>query len=79
MESVTAVATGAPPSASATSRYGSSPSVQSRTASPSSATAESFSDASSSRVVIFEAKLGAGVCVEINPALVLLKVRADNF
>src|ERR1700738_3477533 len=26
-----------------------------------------------------EAKLAAGVCVEINPALVLLKVRTDNF
>ena len=37
------------PSASATSRYGSSPSTQSRTARPSSVTADSFSDASSIR------------------------------
>ena len=49
MESVTAVATGAPPSAALTNRYGSSPSTQSRTARPSSAIADPLSDASSSR------------------------------
>ena len=38
-----------PPSASATSRYGSSPSTQSRTAIPSSVAADSFSEASSIR------------------------------
>ncbi len=47
--SVTATAAGPPPSASATSRYGSSPSTQSRTARGNSVTADSLSDASSSR------------------------------
>jgi hypothetical protein len=49
IESVTAVVAGAPPRASATIRYGSSPSTQSRTASPSSVTADSLSEANSSR------------------------------
>ena len=48
MESVTAVGTGAPPIAAHTSRYGSSPSTQSRTARP-IRNRGLFSDANSSR------------------------------